>query len=361
MGSVKEKQETDESVAKFCEIPNLTCGYLIGERNDLVAIIKELRTDVATGLSPELIFSEGFHDNSDKSATSTHLPVYIIGRDEVRDAFEGFKPDNYFKCLSTKRWGRMLLYVNVCETTVNISRSISAVLPQTEGIIVVAQYQTKGRGRSEVQKWISPKGCAVFNFNFKVPTNSELGQSIIFVEHILAVAIVDAIQALLHDEEFPVRVKWPNDVYYERNIKIAGVLIDVISKDDYLDCITAAGINVANSKPVGCLNDILPEEKQLNIDEVIAEVMNKFEYYVDLIKTEGKAKFFGIYYKRWLHTDENVTVMTHDNKQPEEAIVRGINDNGDLILESKIDGRNFTVQDDFNSFDINNHIIHPKV
>ncbi|KAI1726007.1 biotin--protein ligase [Ditylenchus destructor] len=320
MDSVKRKQETDESVANFCEIPNLTCGYLIGERNDLVADIKEFRTDVVTGLKPELIFSEGIRYDNDKTATSTHLPVHIIHREEVRDAFEGFMPDNYFKHLSTQRLGRILMYVNVCETTLNISRSISAVLPQTEGIIVVAQYQTKGRGRSEIQKWISPKGCAVFNFNFKVPTNSELGQSIDFVEHILAVAIVDAIQTLL-----------------------------------------PAGINVANSKPVGCLNDILPREKHLNIEEVIAEVMNKFEYYVDLIRTEGKDKFFGIYYKRWLHTDESVSVMAHDNKQPEEAIVRGISNNGDLILESKIDGRHFTVQDDFNSFDINKHIIHPKV
>lgn len=40
-----------------------------------------------------------------------------------------------------------------------------------------------------------------------------------------------------------------------------------------------AGLNVANSKPTVCINDMLPEdtEKLLNVEEVVAAVMNKFE------------------------------------------------------------------------------------
>lgn len=39
----------------------------------------------------------------------------------------------------------------------------------------------------------------MFTFNFNVPTSSLLGQKIVFIQHIMAVSIVDAILTLLDD------------------------------------------------------------------------------------------------------------------------------------------------------------------
>src|SRR5689334_18953181 len=85
-------------------------------------------------------------------------------------------------------------------------------------------------------------------------------------------------------QDFPLHIKWPNDVYYKRERKLAGVLVidsseEKVEDEDHLNCIVAAGINVNNPKPTGCINDLLPAEWniRLSVEEVVAETINQFE------------------------------------------------------------------------------------
>lgn len=50
-----------------------------------------------------------------------------------------------------------------------------------------------GRGRNA---WLSPLGCAMFTLAVQVDLNSALGRRIPFVQHLAALAVVEAVRAL---------------------------------------------------------------------------------------------------------------------------------------------------------------------
>lgn len=173
---------------------------------------------------------------------------------------------------------------------------------EKDGILVVSGTQTKGVGRGGNQ-WLSPKGCAMFTFDFIIPLDSELGRQLTFVQHILAVAMVDAVISLLEMPDFPLKIKWPNDIYYNRSYKMGGIVITASTCGSSVRCTIGAGLNVSNSLPTVCINDMIPSDcdKSLKVEEVLAETMNKFEYFVDMFVRKGKKEFLKKYHQFWLH------------------------------------------------------------
>lgn len=94
---------------------------------------------------------------------------------------------------------------------------IMTSLPVDAGIVVVADQQTSGRGKifcfhfywipSHSWRclhfsgrggniWESPEGCAMFSFPLIIPLSSRLGNSLSFVQHLVATAVVRAVRAM---------------------------------------------------------------------------------------------------------------------------------------------------------------------
>jgi biotin-(acetyl-CoA carboxylase) ligase len=40
-----------------------------------------------------------------------------------------------------------------------------------------------------------------------------------------------------HFQEFPLKIKWPNDIYFNRVCKIGGILVNASIKNNQLQCI----------------------------------------------------------------------------------------------------------------------------
>jgi biotin---protein ligase len=72
-------------------------------------------------------------------------------------------------------------------------------------------------------EWLCADGAAMFNLNLNVPFQSNLGRSIVLLQHLMAVSICNSISQLSPD--FPIKIKWPNDLYYGRISKLGGVLV----------------------------------------------------------------------------------------------------------------------------------------
>ena len=264
------------------EIPALTRGYFMCDPDRLTWNMEGLKYGEEIGQNPKLYFQSADHISQHPDffpkPSNTLLPIEVRRRKAGLPTYARFNIEKYYEVLRTKSLGKGILFVPVCETTMSISRSLLKVTPYFDGILVVAGCQTSGSGRSGNQ-WLSPEGCAMFTFNFNIPLNSTLGQSASFVQHILAVSMVDAVQSILQIDEFPLKIKWPNDIYFNRLFKMGGILVTSSISGDLLHCVIGAGLNVANSKPTVCLNDMLPEDsdKILTVEEVIAQTMNKFE------------------------------------------------------------------------------------
>ena len=73
--------------------------------------------------------------------------------------------------------------------------------------------------------------------------------------------------------------------------------------------IAGCGVNVTNSDPTKCINDLLTQHNSshdtvlqpVTVEQLIGLSVSKMEQLIDLFQTHGKEAFLEIYYSRWLH------------------------------------------------------------
>ena len=110
-----------------------------------------------------------------------------------------------------------------------------------EGTVVWADSQSAGRGQFG-SRWESAAGK---NLTFSVilyPSWLEIGAQF-HLSMAVALAVHDAVSSLT-DGEFPVRIKWPNDLYIG-NRKTAGILIqNALAGTSIKSSIVGIGLNV---------------------------------------------------------------------------------------------------------------------
>ena len=105
-------------------------------------------------------------------------------------------------------------------------------------IVVVADKQTKGRGRFN-RKWYSNKGGLWMSILLK-PKNVE---NIQYITFIAAIAVVKSIKKIA---KLNTKIKWPNDVHYKRK-KLCGILTEgIFGKENYV--VVGVGLNVNQNK-----------------------------------------------------------------------------------------------------------------
>uniref|UniRef100_A0A183BMT3 BPL/LPL catalytic domain-containing protein n=1 Tax=Globodera pallida TaxID=36090 RepID=A0A183BMT3_GLOPA len=382
---LKDIQQKSLPSDKNCP-PPLSSGYLIAARDLTILDIPGMTYGKVLGCAmPGLIFHRSdchqsivHEDADDRSVANLNtsvasdqlLPVEVRRRrdglplDGLPRQQHWFDVEQYFRLLATKRLGRVLLYVPVCRTTMEVANSLSRAFPLFDGILVVAGTQLAGRGRGG-NDWISPVGCASFTFNFNIPFDSNLGRSIGFLQHITAVSVASAVSKLLHDEipDFPIRLKWPNDIYYGRSYKLGGLIVQASQCDSNFCCAVGVGLNVANAKPTVCINDMLPvhSNRQLTVEEVLAQTMTEFEHFVNVFENKGRAQFLKSYYRFWMHSHEEVQILRRDDGETrEKVVIRGLDEHGYLEVRSKETGQIMSVMDDGNTFDMFHGLIVPK-
>ncbi|GAA1530586.1 biotin--[acetyl-CoA-carboxylase] ligase [Nocardioides humi] len=107
-----------------------------------------------------------------------------------------------------------------------------------EGLVVVADHQSSGRGRLD-RTWQTPPGTAV-TFSL-VLRPSVPPASWPWLPLLVGHNVAKAITALGYDAQ----VKWPNDVLLDGDRKVAGILVERVETPTGPAAIVGVGINVA--------------------------------------------------------------------------------------------------------------------
>ncbi len=106
------------------------------------------------------------------------------------------------------------------------------------GTIILAEFQTTGRGRN-AKKWIAEKGENI--------TASVILRPTIPLEHLTYLPLLAALSIAQAIEEVvgkQVEIKWPNDVLIRRK-KVAGVLVETSAQSGAVDYVVVGiGLNV---------------------------------------------------------------------------------------------------------------------
>lgn len=91
--------------------------------------------------------------------------------------------------------------------------------------MVIARQQTNGMGRSS-NSWLSPLGCAAFSLQMHIPLDTNLGQSLPLIQHLVMVAVISSIKNLQDLDCLNIGIKWPNDLYADSSLKIGGLIVN---------------------------------------------------------------------------------------------------------------------------------------
>ncbi|KAJ1368902.1 Biotin/lipoate A/B protein ligase [Parelaphostrongylus tenuis] len=304
----------------------------------------------------ERVVEQGMPEVSEKL-----LPVEVLSRN-VKILISVFNFSSYFARLQTRQLGHVIVYVPVATTTMDINESLCDAIPTCHGAVVVAGRQVSGKGRGG-NEFVSPLGAAMFTFSTCIPQSSSLARTPSFIQHIFAVAVVDAyiglaalisLQSALSQRkenyvfppacilysalvfalffigviawkagilgDFSLRIKWPNDFYFNRSHKVGGLLATAKSRDDGLLISIGAGINVTNSRPTVCLNDMVPDGMSY-----------LFSNWLNMCEIKGQTEVLKTYYKLWLHSREEITI----EHLSEKVVIRGLDQCGFLQVRSK--------------------------
>lgn len=109
--------------------------------------------------------------------------------------------------------------------------------PEGDGLVVVADLQTAGRGRRG-RSWLSPPGL---NLMLSVGLRPHLAaERAWWLGAAASLAVRTAASAMA-----PLGVKWPNDLVSDQGLKVAGLLVETAADGDRLvEAVVGIGINV---------------------------------------------------------------------------------------------------------------------
>ncbi|HEX5889742.1 MAG TPA: biotin--[acetyl-CoA-carboxylase] ligase, partial [Pyrinomonadaceae bacterium] len=133
---------------------------------------------------------------------------------------------------------RILRYESVTSTNSEVARL--AVEGAEEGLAIVADEQTAGRGRLQ-RAWSSPKGAGLY-FSILLRPNIAVDRWPL-ITFVAALATSDA---LLEGGEVQTDIKWPNDLLANER-KICGILAEAIETPTGRAVVVGIGINLTNN------------------------------------------------------------------------------------------------------------------
>ncbi len=234
--------------------------------------------------------------------------------------------------LKTRWVGRPVCYYSEITST-NLYAKQMAEEGAKEGLLVIADSQTRGRGRLG-RSWTTPPGTAIAMTLMLRPNLPP--ERISMVTLVMGMAVAEACRDLYGIDA---GIKWPNDVVVDGR-KLCGILTEMsaeISAVNYIVIGTGINANVRAFPPelentatslVRCLGH------EVNRARLIAQVMLRFEeYYEAFLKAGGLTPLRERYQQLLVNCGRAVRVLQPDGDYTGTAL--GIDDSGRLLVQKE--------------------------
>ncbi len=228
--------------------------------------------------------------------------------------------------LHTRFIGKNVCYFDEVSSTMDIATQLG-LKGVSEGALVVAETQNKGRGRLG-RVWSSPKYKGIYASLILRPKISPQDASILTL--LSAVSICEAIKEITGLEA---RIKWPNDIMLA-NKKLGGILTELTAETDEIRFVVIGiGINVNNNK-----SSLIPhatslkEQKgeNLNRAELLREILRKIETNYLLLQEKGSQKIIDKWRTHNISLGRRLKVICQGRQLEGQAL--DIDSDGGLLL-----------------------------
>lgn len=255
-------------------------------------------------------------------AAVPHLGYRLIS---VPDRLYDFQ---VYQGLKTKSLGRKIIYFDSLSSTMDMATQL-ALKGAKEGTVVLAETQTKGRGRLG-RIWYSPKYKGLYFSLILRPKISLDKASIITL--LVGVSICEAIKELLG---LDLQIKWPNDILMY-NKKLGGILTEIKAEVDEVNfIIIGVGLNVNNdSKSLISGSTSLKENKneQLSRLNILQEVLYRLEVNYQILEKNGTKPIIDKWRQYAITLGRRVKVYSHKEHLEGEAF--DIDSDGGLLIRN---------------------------
>ena len=231
--------------------------------------------------------------------------------------------------LKTFIMGKEVSYHPKTESTNVIAKNL-AMEGAMEGTLVIAEEQTKGRGRLNRNWRSSPGKDILMSLIFRPDIQA---QRVFPLTMLTSLAIVKAIAGVTG---LTPQIKWPNDIYVD-NRKLGGILTEFSAEQDRVNyVVVGVGLNV-NSSPsnhpeIGdiavSLKDVLG--KEIPRIELLRPILEEIEKGYNCLR-QGKVSYIRSEWNTYsLVTGKPVRIISFDTV--EEGIAEYVDGDGCLVI-----------------------------
>ena len=228
---------------------------------------------------------------------------------------------------------KTLRFDSLPSTNTELARLAATGAP--EGVAVVADEQTAGRGRMQ-RTWSSPKGAGLyFSILFRPVIPLHLWPLITFMA---ALAVGDA---LLEAFELSTEIKWPNDLLAGER-KICGILSETVETPEGRAVIVGMGVNLtaeAYPETLSRYATSVAEQTGSSADRevLMASLQSSLARWYQLLQKEnGDTKVLREWISRSPYADGKLVDVVN-GEEVFRGITRGIEVDGALRVETAND------------------------
>jgi len=237
----------------------------------------------------------------------------------------------YNNSANTKFTGKSIHFLPSCHSTNTEASILIRSQKAVNGLIVITNDQTAGRGQ-QGNIWLSePNANLTFSVIF-FPDNLFIKDSF-YLNMVTSLAIAETLDFFL--PESSIKVKWPNDIY-AGNKKICGILIENTLRGEQINStVVGIGLNVNQSisnlpfagsmvQEAGCV---------FNLQDILHKICEHLEHFYLLLEQGSKTPLTENYLQRLFGLNEQLNFT--DSKGDFSGYIRGINEYGQLQIEKE--------------------------
>jgi BirA family transcriptional regulator, biotin operon repressor / biotin---[acetyl-CoA-carboxylase] ligase len=230
--------------------------------------------------------------------------------------------------LKTKIFGKQIFsYDSIGSTMDEVMRL--GLADRSEGVVVCADGQTKGRGRLG-RRWESKKGRGLFFSILLRPRLSVIESARLTL--VFAVALCEALRKIARVEA---QIKWPNDILIHGK-KVAGILTEMNAEMDRVNFIVVGvGVNVLEGEKdllASATSIFLETQDKISRVRILQEILFEVERYYHRFQD----KEFSSICNQWRKSSATLgqRIRLGEGRHAVEGIAKDIDSDGCLLIRT---------------------------
>ena len=225
--------------------------------------------------------------------------------------------------------GKNLIYLPSCHSTNEQAAAFLSGNQVKDGDIVITDSQTKGKGQAG-NHWESAPGLNL-TFSIVIKPIKLKADRQFALSMLVAVALHDALNEL----GVEVRIKWPNDIYYQ-DLKVSGILINNNLQGDYVNSsVIGIGLNVnqLNFAYPGAVSLRSVTGRYFDLNTVLNVLVKKIDLYWLRYLSTGIDFLKRTYHNYLFGRGEMKEFGFFGTDIVKKGVIQGVDDYGRLVVQ----------------------------